>query len=406
MDIFRKYLQSHPWIDFKLDLRRIPSNLWLLLGEVRSKCEHLASIPLDPEVAQEIHIIYMAKGALATTAIEGNTLSEDEARRIISKELKLPESSEYLGREIENIVSACNAILERLASDSGPEITCEEIRQFNHQVLAGLELQDGVVPGQVRHDVRGVPGYRGAPAEDCEYLLQRLVDWLNGPGFAPPQSELAFAFSIIKAIVAHLYLVWIHPFGDGNGRTARLLEFLLLIEAGVPTPAAHLLSNHYNHTRTEYYRHLRLASSRAAEGGVQAFIAYAARGFVDGLREQIAAVTSHVWLLTWQSYVLDRLRKTKLRPAIAYRRIELVLEISRGKEPVSIQSIRGLSPRLARLYAGKTDKTVSRDIGALENMGLVTRENGLVRVRQDDISHLLPLRRQQECPEKSEEVVR
>jgi hypothetical protein len=54
---------------------------------------------------------------------------------------------------------------------------------------------------------------------------------------------------LIAAVVAHVYFEWIHPFGDGNGRTGRLIELKLLLEAGVPQPAAHLLSNHYNATR-------------------------------------------------------------------------------------------------------------------------------------------------------------
>ncbi|CED92167.1 Fido domain [Actinomyces succiniciruminis] len=59
--------------------------------------------------------------------------------------------------------------------------------------------------------------------------------------------------AFILATLAHLHLTWIHPFGDGNGRMSRLLEFELLIRAGVPVPAAHLLSDHYNKTRDMYY---------------------------------------------------------------------------------------------------------------------------------------------------------
>ena len=44
---------------------------------------------------------------------------------------------------------------------------------------------------------------------------------------------------LVRAMMAHLYLAWIHTFGDGNGRTARLLEFLILARSGkVPLPAA------------------------------------------------------------------------------------------------------------------------------------------------------------------------
>jgi Fic family protein len=88
-------------------------------------------------------------------------------------------------------------------------------------------------------------------------------------------------YAILKAVVAHLYLAWIHPFGDGNGRTARLVEFQILLSSGVPSPAAHLLSNHYNQTRSEYYRQLDRASKSGGE--LAPFIEYGARGFVAGL---------------------------------------------------------------------------------------------------------------------------
>src|SRR4030065_2907005 len=96
---------------------------------------------------------------------------------------------------------------------------------------------------------------------------------------------MVMAYVIIKAVIAHLYFEWIHPFGDGNGRTGRLVEFQILVSSGVPPPAAPLLSNHYNLTRSAYYRELNLASRSG--GDVIPFVCYAAEGFVDGLREQI-----------------------------------------------------------------------------------------------------------------------
>ena len=54
-----------------------------MLGEARSKCEHLVGIPLKPEFAQKLYNITLIKGAVATTAIEGNTLTEEQVQGII-----------------------------------------------------------------------------------------------------------------------------------------------------------------------------------------------------------------------------------------------------------------------------------------------------------------------------------
>jgi Fic family protein len=240
-------------------MRRAEPSLWITLGECASKCEHIAGVPLLPETASRLYLVYLAKGALATTAIEGNTLSEQEVLNHLEGKLKLPPSREYLAQEIDNVVRGCNSILAEISSRRQPDLDRNRIEELNRIILNKLSLEEGVVPGEVRRHGVTVARYRGAPAEDCAYLLERLCQWLASPDFAPA-GEFSIQTSILKAIVAHLYLAWIHPFGDGNGRTARLVEFQILICSGVPAPAAHLLSNHYNQTRTEYYRQLDHAS--------------------------------------------------------------------------------------------------------------------------------------------------
>ena len=76
-----KFERTHPWLSFMLDLSPAPWQMWLLAGEAISKCEHLEGVALSPAAANELMKVYLAKGSAATTAIEGNTLSEEEARK-------------------------------------------------------------------------------------------------------------------------------------------------------------------------------------------------------------------------------------------------------------------------------------------------------------------------------------
>ncbi|MDE2125381.1 MAG: hypothetical protein KGJ62_02200 [Armatimonadetes bacterium] len=78
MDNTRAYLRTHPHLTFEIDLAHARWDLWELLGEVKAKCEQLATVLLPPEDARVLNRIYLAKGVLATTAIEGNTLTEEE----------------------------------------------------------------------------------------------------------------------------------------------------------------------------------------------------------------------------------------------------------------------------------------------------------------------------------------
>ena len=249
----RTFERTHPWLKFNIDLRKGDYEFWMAFGEAQSKCEHIANVPLVPTTAEKLHQIYLAKGVLATTAIEGNTLTEKEVMERIEGKLQLPPSKEYLGQEIDNIINACNWIADELFTGTSSDICVADIKKYNKLVLENLPLEEDIVPGKIRTYSVGVGRYRAAPHEDCEHLLEKLCDWLN-TGFKEPKEELKIAFGILKSIIAHLYFAWIHPFGDGNGRVARLIEFQTLIGSGIPSAAAHLLSNHYNATRTQYYK--------------------------------------------------------------------------------------------------------------------------------------------------------
>ena len=383
----RTYEETHPWLKFSLDLRRVEHTTWLLIGEAVSKAEHIAGVPLNPEAAQRLHAVYLAKGILASTAIEGNTLTEEEVRRHLEGTLQLPRSRQYLGQEIDNIVDACNRIGNEVIREGSRDITADEIRAYNALVLRGLPVEEGVVPGELRSHSVMVGRYRGAPAEDCAYLLDRFCQWLNDLEF--PEG-LQAPYSVLAAIAAHLYFVWIHPFGDGNGRTARLIEFRYLLEAGFPTPAAHLLSNFYNLTRTEYYRQLDQAGRSGGE--MAGFIAYAAQGLVDQLREQLEVIRNLQWEATWRNYVYQCLGKGG---AVHARRRRLVLDMSKVEANhgwVAVSEIPELTAGLAREYASKTSRTLSRDLNALADMNLIRREGGRLKANREVILAFLPAR--------------
>lgn len=183
-------------------------------------------------------------------------------------------------------------------------------------------------------------------------------------------------------MIAHLYLAWIHPFGDGNGRTARLLELQILLSAGFAMPTTQLLSNHYNLTRSEYYRQLAAASeSRSLD-----FVHYAVEGFVDELRAQLDRIWSMQYADRWEQLVYATFGE--VRSASEGRRLRLVKDLSRRSivpadgvglptlTPVPRGELRHLSPQLAELYAGKTERTLTRDLDDLVGRELIRRATG------------------------------
>lgn len=373
MTLTRQYEETHPWLNFRYDLGTLGWSDWMHLGEISSKCAHISGAPVTPDVAAELHQIYLAKGVHGTSRIEGNTLSEEEVRREIQGNLKLPRSSEYLATEIQSLIQLHNEIGSRISSGDLRGLKVEDIKEVNRRLLEGQPLEAHVVPGETRTAsvVVGIGAYRGAPAEDCDYLLEKLVHWINDFSAPPERDELRLPIAIIKAILSHLYIAWIHPFGDGNGRTARLIEFQLMVEAGVPTPVAHLLSNHYNRTRERYLQVLdRTSRFSGNRYPVDEFVSYALEGLADEMREQIDVIAGHQRVVMWEKIVHDFLHEDTVAKR---RQRHLMLDMPWG-EPVSKAKIPEVSARVAREYGAATSKTVSRDVNALVGMGLLVRD--------------------------------
>jgi Fic family protein len=187
-------------------------------------------------------------------------------------------------------------------------------------------------------------------------------------------------------VLGHLYLAWIHPFGDGNGRTARILECAILANSGVvPWVSANLLSDHYNRTRSRYYDMLDRASKAR---DVRGFVAYSAQGFMDMMRAQIEDVQAMQRRVAWVNYVHEQFQEEPAGPTRERRRL-LTLSLPDDK-PTSRREVRYLTPQLAEMYAGKEDKTVSRDLNRLLELRLIGRHGAGYRALVETMDAFMP----------------
>lgn len=364
----RSILEKYPWISYNIDLTRIHYSFWFELGQCVSKCDHIKQIPLLPKIREELHLIYLAKGAAATTAIEGNTLGEEKALDIIRGKSDVGGSESYQKTEIENILKACNEIAEALGKKEDIRIDVETLCKFNKIILSGdIPIAEGAVPGEIRgHSVVVGNVYKAPDAQDVPFLLDQFCEWIAKLGDEiKTESPVGHqAIAIIRAIAAHLYLIWIHPFGDGNGRLARLIEFTILLKSGVPSIAAHLLSNHYNSTRSLYYQNLK----RAKLGDpASTFFQYAVKGFQENLKAVITAIIDQIIFISWQQYVYERFREMPPTDPVRRQR-DVLIEISQKyfdkKGRLSFDEIKQVA---APVYVkhGKTSKSFTRDFRAL-----------------------------------------
>jgi len=124
-------------------------DFWIVLGECHSKCEHLAGVALAPDVDKYLHRVYLAKGVAATTAIEGNTLSEQQVLQHLEGTLQVKGTFRIDGNVKGNIISEQTVILGEGAKVEGQI-------EGNRVVIAGRF--DGVIfaKGRVEIEAKGV----------------------------------------------------------------------------------------------------------------------------------------------------------------------------------------------------------------------------------------------------------
>jgi Fic family protein len=103
--------------------------------------------------------------------------------------------------------------------------------------------RQGVV--YVHDETSGENVYEGPPAEDVPGLVAELMNALDADGAPDP---------LVRAAMAHLNLVMIHPFRDGNGRMARALQTLVLSRGGIGEPAFSSIEEWLGSNTEDYYR--------------------------------------------------------------------------------------------------------------------------------------------------------
>jgi Fic family protein len=382
-------LMRYPHIRFSQRWTVTP-NLGYLLGKAEAIVEAISGLPILPAFRRDLQLLSLAKGAQATAAIEGNTLSEDEVRRIEAGE-ELPPSKEYEQREVQNILQAFNTLLSEMLGTEHPELISPDLlKRFHEMIGRDLGERFAAIPGQFAKSQRVVGPYRAPAPDDIEPLVSGLCEWLPREFHFPTQR---FTDAVIQSIVTHVYIEWIHPFDDGNGRTGRLVEFYILLRAGLPSIASHLLANHYNLTRADYYRNIQIAKQT---NDLTAFLEYAVGGLVDGLLKTLQSIHKNAMEQMWRVLVYDKFgaRKAERRDAFRRRRsLALALPLDR---PIAFDDAPRLSDELRAAYQGLSSRTILRDIGELLKLELVVREPGLIRANRSLLDNTLAQRRRAE----------
>lgn len=256
------------------------------LGKLDERRWLFANMPIDPTHADWLRRRAWVRTVHGTTRIEGNTLSDIEVEALLTDAA----AGRVGDREAREIIGTREALelVDELVGRSKVPIDQQIIREIHRRVLWGQSPL--LTPGEYRRgenrvvDPNGTTIFTTPPSGDVPSLMEELSGWLthqSGSLDAPT-----------AAAIAHLEFVAIHPFNDGNGRTARAISRLLLARHGYAFDGLVSLDAQLDLDRAAYFAAIRAAVGRSYEPGYDAtpFV----RFFVDALVQSADHVVERV----------------------------------------------------------------------------------------------------------------
>ena len=292
-----------------------------------------------------------------TTHIEGTRLTLAQSEKLLAGK-KIRDADPEDTRELLNYREAFELVSGFLGG--GEPITEALIREIQRRLVHGVR-GDSAEPGRYRkvqnyvvNSITGEVVYTPPLAHDVPHLMKELVDWLN------KETDIN---AVLVAGIAQFQLVHIHPFLDGNGRTARLLSTLCLYRSGYDFKRLFTISEYYDRDRLNYYQAIQSVRDRNMD--MTGWLEY----FTSGLAVQMREVREKAEKVVKKNNLLAKARKAgiKERPLAILtfladkgkgttREIETTLKLNRRTAQRDLKLL--IEKKLIReVSAGPTDPT-------------------------------------------------
>lgn len=251
------------------------------LMRIEAAQEKALHLPLTPQVMASLRESAKLVTTHYSTMIEGNRLSTKEVEEVLKYKGHFPGRERDEG-EVRGYYAALE-YLEHLVA-RGEAVTEKSIKKF-HTLVMNQKSETLYREGQnvIRESQIGTIVYLPPEANDVSRLMSGLVEWIRG------SSELPCP---IVAAITHYQFATIHPYYDGNGRTARLLTTLILHLGGYDLKGLYSLEEYYARNLLDYYRAISIGPSHnyylgRAEADITPWIEYFIEGMADSF-ERVA----------------------------------------------------------------------------------------------------------------------
>ncbi len=365
--------------EYHLDLK----SLFHDFVSIEAYKEASMNLAFPQEWQSQLDRLNRVRAVRGTTAIEGNPLSEAEVAQQMERldrrdrDDGKPATKEQL--QIRNAGEAQAWVRKRFVPDSRP-IGLEDIFTM-HQMITQDSDTIGNIPGKFR-DFRVVVGtndlggvHRGAPHQRLPRLMEDYIRFINS-------LELGSNHPVIRALLAHFFLVTIHPFGDGNGRVSRLVEAGILFQFGYNVRGFYGLSNYFYRHEQEYKSILEQCRKRQPFD-VTPFIRFGVAGFASELKGINNFIKARINRLVYRTMMFRACNKRvgarrRLLNQREYDLLDFLLRETEPSDPFSdlpsrrIQFSELLEADYVRAaYRNVTPRTFGRELIRLGELGFI-----------------------------------
>lgn len=352
-----RYETPQSWISY--DLLSVVDELTNAKASVLS----LTAIPYQRSWAEQLQVIQLKREIAGTSRIEGAEFTEREL------DAAMKETPEQLHTRSQRQAAAAVATYRWIAKlPNDRAIDAALICEIHRRIITGAD-DDHCSPGTLRgrdENVNfGVPRHRGADGgAECAQAFDGLCHAV--------QAEFHAHDPLIQALALHYHFAAMHPFMDGNGRTARALEALALQRTGLKDSLFIAMSNYYYEEKNTYLT--ALAEVRARGNDLTPFLKFGLRGVESQCQRLLREIRANVRKALFRNMMFDlfkRLRTPRKR-VMAERHLEILKVLLETES----QTLDELLKKTDLEYRSLSNphKALIRDLNYLTRLGAIGYE--------------------------------
>jgi Fic family protein len=348
-----KYSLPHHWIHYR------PTDILDVLAQAKAAVSTLKSLPYQRDWVEALQKVQLKREVAGTSRIEGAEFTDKELDAAVEQT-----PNELFTRSQRQAHAAVLAYRWIATVPDDRPLSLELIQELHRLIVTGAD-DDHCPPGRLREADQnvtfGIPRHRGVEGgTECQQAIQQLSQVANGP-FRDHDP-------LIGALAMHYHFAAMHPFLDGNGRTARALEALFLQRAGLKDIAFIAMSNFYYDEKAVYLE--TLSQVRANGADLTPFLRLGLRGISLQCRrlcEEIEIQIRKALFKNRMHELFGRLESPRKR-VIGKRQIRILDLLLTAPQGLDV-----LSDRLARSYSElkSPESALYRDLRLLVDLGAI-----------------------------------